>query len=369
MNTIGRLCTLTIYGESHGPSIGAVLDGLPAGAAIDWDEVRREMARRAPGRSALSTARKEADAFTVESGWFDGHTTGTPLAVRIANGDQHSKDYEMLRRLMRPGHADYAGRVRYGGWNDWRGGGHFSGRLTAPLVFAGAVGRQLLRQAGVAIGAHILRIADVWDRPFPPMGLPAEALGALAAQELPLLDAAQEAPMRAAILAAKDAADSVGGVIECMAEGLAPGLGDPLFDSVESRLAQMLFSVPAVKGVEFGEGFAFAGMRGSEANDPLRMEGDRAVPAANHNGGLTGGITDGAPLLFRVVVKPTPSIGRAQETVDIETGENAVLEIRGRHDPCIVPRAVPVIEAAAAWTLLDILLESRVWEGGAAWKK
>lgn len=364
MNTIGKLCTLTIYGESHGPSIGAVLDGLPAGTVIDWDEVRREMARRAPGQSALTTARKETDAFTVESGWFEGHTTGTPLAVRIANGDQHSRDYSTLRRLMRPGHADYAGRVRYGGWNDHRGGGHFSGRLTAPLVLAGAVARQILRREGIVIGAHILRIADVEDAPFPPLGAGAEALEGLSRQALPLLDPSQEAPMREAILAAKNDADSVGGIIECMAEGLPPGLGDPLFDSVESRLSQMLFSVPAVKGVEFGEGFRFAAMRGSEANDPMRWEDGAVRCTANHNGGLTGGITDGAPLLFRAVIKPTPSIGRAQQTVDMESGEDAVLEVRGRHDPCIVTRAVPVIEAAAAWTLLDILMESRVWKGG-----
>ena len=364
MNTIGKLCTLTIYGESHGPSIGAVLDGLPAGTVIDWDEVRREMARRAPGQSALTTARKETDAFTVESGWFEGHTTGTPLAVRIANGDQHSKDYSTLRRLMRPGHADYAGRVRYGGWNDYRGGGHFSGRLTAPLVLAGAVARQILRREGIVIGAHILRIADVEDTPFPPLGAGAAVLEGLSRQALPLLAPSKEAPMREAILAAKNDADSVGGIIECMAEGLPPGLGDPLFDSVESRLSQMLFSVPAVKGVEFGEGFRFAAMRGSEANDPMHWEDGAVRCTANHNGGLTGGITDGAPLLFRAVIKPTPSIGRAQQTVDMESGEDAVLEVRGRHDPCIVTRAVPVIEAAAAWTLLDILMESRVWKGG-----
>lgn len=364
MNTIGKLCTLTIYGESHGPSIGAVLDGLPAGTVIDWDEVRREMARRTPGQSALTTARKETDAFTVESGWFEGHTTGTPLAVRIANGDQHSKDYSTLRRLMRPGHADYAGRVRYGGWNDHRGGGHFSGRLTAPLVLAGAVARQILRREGIVIGAHILRIADVEDAPFPPLGAGAAVLEGLTRQALPLLDPSQEAPMREAILGAKNDADSVGGIIECMAEGLPPGLGDPLFDSVESRLSQMLFSVPAVKGVEFGEGFRFAAMRGSAANDPMRWEDGAVRCTANHNGGLTGGITDGAPLLFRAVIKPTPSIGRAQQTVDMESGEDAVLEVRGRHDPCIVTRAVPVIEAAAAWTLLDILMESRVWKGG-----
>lgn len=364
MNTIGKLCTLTIYGESHGPAIGAVLDGLPAGTVIDWDEVRREMARRAPGQSALTTARKETDAFTVESGWFEGHTTGTPLAVRIANGDQHSKDYSTLRRLMRPGHADYAGRVRYGGWNDHRGGGHFSGRLTAPLVLAGAVARQILRREGIVIGAHILRIAGVEDAPFPPLGAGAAVLEGLSRQALPLLDPSQEAPMREAILGAKNDADSVGGIIECMAEGLSPGLGDPLFDSVESRLSQMLFSVPAVKGVEFGEGFRFAAMRGSAANDPMHWEDGAVRCTANHNGGLTGGITDGAPLLFRAVIKPTPSIGRAQQTVDMESGGDAVLEVRGRHDPCIVTRAVPVIEAAAAWTLLDILMESRVWKGG-----
>ena len=364
MNTIGNLCTLTVYGESHGPAIGAVLDGLPAGAVIDWDEVRREMARRAPGRSALSTARKETDAFTVESGYFQGHTTGTPLSVRIANGDPHSKDYDLLRHVMRPGHADYTGHVRYGGWNDYRGGGHFSGRLTAPIVFAGAVAKQLLRAEGVTVGAHILRIAHVWDAPFPPLGVAAETLAVLAADDLPLLDGTKAEPMRAAILAAKRDGDSVGGVVECMAVGVPAGAGDPLFDTVEGRLAAALFSVPAVKGVEFGDGFAMAGMRGSEANDPMRFEDGRVVSAANHNGGVLGGITSGAPLLFRAAVKPTPSIAKPQRTVDLDTGEDTELSVRGRHDPCIVPRAVAVIEAAAAWTLLDLLMERRARKGG-----
>lgn len=363
MNTIGRLCTLTIYGESHGPSIGAILDGLPAGVTIDWAEVTREMARRAPGQSALTTARRETDAFTVESGYVDGHTTGTPLAVRIANGDHHSADYSRMKAVMRPGHGDYAGQVRYGGWNDVRGGGHFSGRLTAPLVFAGAVARQILRRQDVHVGAHIRRIADVEDRPFPALGLDAEALAALGREALPLLDPEKAEPMAAAILRAKEAGDSVGGVIEGMVQGLPAGLGDPLFDSVESRLAQMLFSVPAVKGVEFGDGFALAGMRGSEANDGMYWEGGSVRLASNHNGGLTGGITNGAPLLFRVAVKPTPSIALPQHTVNLHTGADEVLTISGRHDPCIVPRAVPVIEAAAAWTVLDILLESAVWKG------
>lgn len=357
MNTIGTAIRLTIYGESHGPSIGAVLDGLPPGVSIDWDEVRRHMERRAPGRSALATDRKEKDAFEIQSGYFEGYTTGTPLCILIRNGDQHSKDYSDLRHLMRPGHADYAGHVRYGGYNDYRGGGHFSGRLTAPLVFAGAIARQILRRRGVVISAHVQQIAGIEDRRFSPLGETAEQLEALTWQELPLLDASREAPMREAVRKARSAKDSVGGIIEVMAAGMPAGAGDPLFDSVESELAKMMFSVPAVKGVEFGDGFALAGMRGSEANDPLCYDGGKVRTRANHNGGITGGITNGAPLLFRVVIKPTASIARAQDTIDLDTGDNAVLTITGRHDPCIVPRAVPVVEAAAAWTLLDILMQ------------
>lgn len=358
MNTIGDRITLTVYGESHGASIGAVLDGLPAGAAIDWDEVRREMERRAPGRNAMSTARREADAFTVESGFFNGHTTGTPLMARIANGDQHSKDYDDLRHLMRPGHADYSGHVRYAGFNDYRGGGHFSGRLTAPIVFAGAVAKQLLAARGITVGSHILRIAGISDARFDPMGETRESLLALTHETLPVLQKEKAEEMRRAIAEAKDAADSVGGVIEAMAVGLPAGLGDPLFDSVESRLSQMLFSVPAVKGVEFGDGFAISDMRGSLANDAMHYENGNVRQLTNHNGGILGGITSGMPVVFRVAVKPTPSIGQEQQTVDLDTGKDAALMVRGRHDPCIVQRAVPVIEAAAAWTLLDVLLGS-----------
>lgn len=359
MNTIGNHITLTVYGESHGISIGAVLDGLPAGFAVDWDEVRREMERRAPGRNAMSTARKEADAFTVESGFFEGRTTGTPLCARIQNSDQHSKDYSDLSHLMRPGHADYAGHVRYGGFNDYRGGGHFSGRLTAPLVFAGAVAKQMLRERGITVGSHIQSIAGITDEKFSPLGESAEKLDALTRETLPLLDASRENAMRKAIEDAKNDGDSVGGVIEVMAIGLPAGIGDPMFDSVESSLSHALFSVPAVKGLEFGTGFALAGMRGSEANDAMRYEDGEIKTLSNHNGGITGGITNGAPLLFRLVVKPTPSISRPQKTVDLATGKDAVLEIRGRHDPCIVQRAVPVVEAVTAWVLLDILLSSR----------
>lgn len=357
MNTIGDRIKLTVYGESHGVSIGAVLDGLPPGIRIDWEEVTREMERRAPGRNKLSTDRKEKDAFVVESGYFHDATTGTPLMARIQNGDQHSKDYDQLRHIMRPGHADYAGYVRYGGYNDYRGGGHFSGRLTAPLVFAGAVAKQILKTKGITVGSHIERIAGIEDRRFQPLGETAETLEALTRETLPLLDPSKEEAMRLAIRDARSAMDSVGGCIEVMAVGLPAGAGDPMFDSVESQLSHMLFSVPAVKGVEFGDGFALAGMRGSEANDAMHFEGKNIRTLTNHNGGITGGITNGMPLRFRLVIKPTPSIAKEQETVDLDTGENCTLSITGRHDPCIVQRAIPVIEAVTAWVLLDVLLQ------------
>lgn len=361
MNTIGDQIKLTIYGESHGASIGAVLDGLPAGVSVDWDEVRREMERRAPGRNALSTDRKEKDAFEIQSGYFNDHTTGTPLCVMIRNGDQHSKDYDQLRHIMRPGHADYAGHVRYGGYNDYRGGGHFSGRLTAPLVFAGAIAKQVLQSRGITVGSHIQRIAGVEDARFSPLGESAERLEQLTHELLPLLDPSKAEAMKLAVRDARSAKDSVGGLIEVMAVGLPAGLGDPLFDSVESALAHMLFSVPAVKGVEFGDGFALAQMRGSEANDAMQYDGGTVKTLSNHNGGITGGITNGAPLLCRLVIKPTASIAKAQRTVDLDTGEDAELSITGRHDPCIVQRAVPVVEAATAWVLLDILLQSQAY--------
>jgi chorismate synthase len=352
-NTFGEVLRLSIFGESHGAAIGAVLDGLPPGETIDWDGVRKEMERRAPARNALSTARKEKDAFEIESGYFNDHTTGTPLCVMIRNSDQHSRDYEELRHVMRPGHADYTGRVRYDGYNDYRGGGHFSGRLTAPLVFAGAIAQQILARRGVTVGAHILQICSIMDLPFSPLGEQTERLLSLKDKMLPVLDDRRAGLMEQAILQAKNEINSVGGIIECMATGLPPGLGNPFFDSIESRLSHMLFSVPAVKGLEFGDGFALAYMNGSEANDAMRYDGDQVKTETNHNGGILGGITNGMPVLFRLVIKPTASIGQKQKTVDIDTKENCVLEIKGRHDPCIVQRAVPVIEAVTAWTLLD----------------
>lgn len=360
-NSFGNLLRITLFGESHGTGIGVVIDGLPAGLAIDWEAVAFQMARRAPGRDALSTSRKEADLPVIQSGYFDGHTTGTPLCAVISNTNTRSGDYEP--NILRPSHADYTGSVRYGGFGDYRGGGHFSGRITAPLVFAGAVCRQWLEKEGIAIGAHIAQIETVTDRRFDPCGLTGGQLDALTRMPFPVLDADAGARMQEAILAAKKEADSVGGIIECGITGLAPGLGTPFFGSVESRLSAMLFSIPAVKGVAFGEGFGFAALRGSEANDSFCLDGDAIRTRTNHNAGLNGGITNGMPVVFTVAVKPTPSIGQPQKTVDIAAGAEVEARIHGRHDPCIVQRAVPVVESAAAVVLAELVLEGRTYAG------
>lgn len=359
-NTWGNTIKLTIFGESHGCSIGAVLDGLPPGTEIDWEAVQREMARRAPGKNKMSTARSEADAFEVQSGFFNGRTTGTPLCAVIRNSDHHSSDYELLSHVMRPGHADYTGHERYAGYNDYRGGGHFSGRLTAPLVFAGAIAKQILERRGVMVGSHILQIESIMDRPFHPMGESAERLKALAAKTLPVIDDRQAPLMERAIDQARLDMDSVGGIIEGMVTGLPAGLGNPFFDSVESCLSHMLFSVPAVKGVEFGDGFSLAYMRGSAANDAMHYDHGQVRTQTNHNGGILGGITNSMPVLFRLVIKPTPSIGQRQRTVDIDKQQDCAIEIKGRHDPCIVQRAIPVIEAVTAWTMLDIWMTTEM---------
>lgn len=355
-SVFGDRIKMTIFGESHGPAIGLVIDGLPAGLELDLESINLEMARRAPGRNELSTARKEKDAYIIESGMFSGKTTGMPLCALIPNEDQHSKDYSILKNVMRPGHADYSGWIKYKGFNDYRGGGSFSGRLTAPLVFMGAVAKQILAARGIFIGAQIISAGGVEGTAFNPLGETAEILLGLAKMDLPVLCAKDAAAMISAIMAAKEGKDSVGGIIECMAIGIPAGLGEPYFDSVESRLAHVLFSVPAVKGVEFGKGFGFSTMLGSQANDALYMSGNAVKTKTNNNGGILGGITNGMPLLFKVGIKPTPSIALTQDTVDVSTGCNTTLEISGRHDPCIVQRAVPVIEAVTAWTILDLLL-------------
>ena len=353
---------MSIYGESHGKAIGVVLDGLPPGLALDEEAISREMARRAPGQSALTTARKEKDAVEIQSGFFNGYTTGTPLCARIANSDQHSKDYSILKDKMRPGHGDYAGYVRYQGYNDYRGGGHFSARLTAPLVFAGAVAKQALAQYGITVGAHILRIHDITEPGFNPLGESEATLKAIDAKSFPVINDNIGEQMQNCILTAKGVLNSVGGVIELMAINLPAGLGAPYFDSVESRLSQILFSVPAVKGIEFGEGFGFAQLTGAEANDQMHYEEGKVRCYTNHNGGITGGLTNGMPLVFRVAMKPTPSISREQKPVSLAEQSDTTLTVVGRHDPCIVQRAVPVIEAVTAWTLWDLLIEAKKWE-------
>ena len=343
----------SIFGESHGPAVGVVLEGAPAGLELDLEAVRFDLSRRAPGKSPLSTARKEADEPRILSGLFEGRTTGAPLCAVIENTDTRSGDYAKTKDLARPGHADYAAHVRYQGFNDYRGGGHFSGRLTAPLVFAGGVAKQILAQRGVYVGAHISTIYGVNDDVLEDW----DSLKAVAAKDFPVLDDEKGAEMRQAILEAKNDLDSVGGSIECGVFGLPAGLGAPDFGrNAEGIFSQYLFAVPAVKAVAFGAGAAFALMRGSEANDPLYVDGGGSVKAEqNCAGGINGGITNGMPLVFEVTMRPTPSIARQQFTVDMARHENAVLELTGRHDPCVVHRAVPVIEAAAALAACEMM--------------
>ena len=281
------------------------------------------------------------------------------MAMEIRNGNQHSKDYDILKDHMRPGHADYTGFVKYGGFNDYRGGGHFSGRITAPLTFAGALARQVLEKEGIFIGAHALEIHGIKDRPFHPLGEEKALFEKLDTMKLPVVDEAAGKAMEEAILSAQKEGDSVGGVVECMASGLPVGLGDPFFDSLESEMAHIMFSVPAVKGISFGSGFGFASLYGSEANDSLHYEEGKPVALTNHNGGVLGGISSGSPLLFTLAVKPTASIGKRQRTINISTKEDTDLSIGGRHDPCIIPRAIPVIENAAALVILDLILTDR----------
>ena len=352
-STWGNAIKISIFGESHGAGIGVVIDGFPSGVMYDEAFVLREMERRAPGRNRQSTARKEADRPEIQSGIYNGKTTGTPICAVIRNTNQRSGDYAELAAQPRPGHADYTGMLRYKSCNDPRGGGHFSGRLTAPLVFAGALCKLWLRGQGVTVGSHIQSIAQIQDMPFDDVEVTGAQLDALREQEYPVINPRALDAMLAAIEDAREEQDSVGGVIECAAVGLPAGIGSPMLDSVESRLASILFGVPAVKGVEFGAGFAAARLRGSEHNDAFRVQDGRIVTETNNCGGILGGISTGMPVVFRAAFKPTPSISRQQDSVSLSRMENTTLVIHGRHDPCIVPRAVPCVEAAAAIAVLD----------------
>ena len=352
----GKILKVSVFGQSHGTAIGVNIDGLPAGEEIDLEELQRFLDRRRPGKNKLSTARNEGDVPEILSGLLDGKTCGSPLCAVIRNSDQHSGDYAELQDKPRPGHADYTAWVKWKGHADMRGGGHFSGRLTAPLCIAGGIAKQILARRGIYVGAHLYSVGNIPDEPFPDRPTP-ELFASVAAKPFPVLNDKNGELMQKLIQQAKQELDSVGGVIECAAIGLPAGLGDPMFDGVENRLAAALFGIPAVRGVSFGTGFAAASMRGSEHNDPFIMDGDRVSARTNHAGGVLGGITTGMPLVVNIGIKPTASIAKEQDTVDLEKRENARLIIHGRHDPCIVPRAVPVVEAVTALTLLDMLLE------------
>lgn len=351
----GQHLRLSLFGQSHGEAIGISMDGFPTGMTIDMARVQAEMQRRAPGQSSLTTPRKEADVPEILSGVLEGRTTGQPICAIIRNANTRSADYGPGVDLLRPGHADYTGHVRYFGMEDWRGGGHFSGRLTAPIVFAGALCSQWLEQQGVSIVSHIQQLCAVKDASL--MDTPVADAQALKAMHLPCIQPGVSQAMEAEALRAAQEQDSIGGVIECMVTGLPAGLGAPFFDSVESVLSHLMFAIPAVKGVAFGEGFGFATLRGSQANDPFRMVEGRIVTTSNHSGGVQGGITNGMPVIFRCAVRATPSIGQKQDTVSLQKGENAEISIRGRHDPCILPRAVPVVEAMAAIGLMELWKE------------
>ena len=348
---------VSIFGQSHSGGIGVVIDGLPAGERIDMDALRAFLARRAPGQNAWSTPRKEADLPEFLGGLVNDTTCGSPLAAVIRNTNTRSGDYENLRDIPRPGHADYTAQIKYRGHQDVAGGGHFSARLTAPLCVAGGICLQILARRGIEIGAHLLRVGGVADASFDPVNLDVQTLHAPGTKLFPVLDDGAGERMKAEIQAAREALDSVGGEIECAAVGVPAGLGDPMFDGMENRIARIAFAIPAVKGIEFGAGFGVAGMRGSENNDPFYMDNGRVRTRSNNAGGILGGITSGMPLIFRTAMKPTPSIARPQQSVSLSKGEDATLEIRGRHDPCIAPRAVPCVESALAIALTDALLE------------
>jgi chorismate synthase len=351
----GKNIRVSIFGQSHSEAIGVCIDGLPAGLRLDLDKLRSFMKRRAPGGS-LTTPRKEDDEVEILSGLKDGRLCGAPFAALIRNTNTRSGDYLGLNDTPRPGHADYTAQVKYGGAQDFSGGGHFSGRLTGPLCIAGGVCLQLLEERGVSVGAHIERIGSVTDRRFDPVRVAKSDFDRVLSGPLPVLDAAKAAEMAELIEAVRAGGDSIGGAVECALIGLPPGLGEPMFEGLENRIAQAVFGIPAVKGLEFGSGFEGCSMRGSENNDPFIIEDGRVRTKTNRHGGILGGISSGMPVIFRAAFKPTPSISLAQRTVSLSKMEETELRVGGRHDPCIVIRAVPVVEAAAAIAAFDAML-------------
>lgn len=360
-SVIGNKIKVSVFGESHGPAIGMVMDSPPAGLKLDFEEISRELARRAPGNDPTATKRKEPDIPEFLSGLKDGVTTGAPLAAIVRNTSQHSKDYSELMCKPRPSHADYAANIHFGGFNDISGGGHFSGRLTAPIVIAGAILKQYLKTKGITVGGHILSIGKEKDSPLDPVSVSGEKLERLSRLPFPVIDVAAEERMRNEVAQAAEAGDSVGGVLELAVTGVPAGFGGPMFDGVENIISKAVFGIPAVKGIEFGDGFGISSLRGSQANDGMRYEKGKVVCTTNHCGGITGGITNGMPIIFRTALKPTPSISLSQETVDLCEKSNTSLNIKGRHDPCIVLRALPAIEAVTAIALSNLLDEEALF--------
>ncbi len=353
--SFGKKINLSIFGESHGEGIGIVINGIEPGLKIDMEKVNREMERRAPGRNETSTPRKEKDEPQILSGVFNGFTTGAPISMVIKNTDTRSHDYSKTKDIARPGHADYTGFVKYKGFNDYRGGGHFSGRITAPLVFAGAIAKQVLEQQGIVIGAHVKQILDVKDKYLNDY-ITKEELTEFSNDVIPVIDKSKREEMLKAISWAKENGDSVGGIVEVCVLGLEAGVGNPFFDSIESIISHLAFSVPAVKGIEFGSGFDFADMTALGCNDEFYYFDDKVqTPKSNHNGGINGGISNGMPIIYRAVIKPTPSISLTQHTVNFRENTSVEHNIVGRHDPCIVQRALVVLEAVTAIGILELL--------------
>ena len=350
-NTIGQNVSLTLFGESHGGGIGAVIDGLAAGIDVDESFIEKQLDLRRPV-GKISTPRVEKDNFKILSGVFEGKTTGTPICIVIPNENTKSKDYGEIRFKMRPSHADFTANQKYHGFEDYRGGGHFSGRITAGLVAAGAIAIDTLKKKGIIIGSHIYRLGGISDREFKNLE---EDINALNQMQFAVLSGEKAEEMQERIIKVRAQGDSVGGVIETAVLGLPAGVGEPWFDSVESMISHAIFSIPAVKGIEFGAGFSIAEMRGSEANDPFRAFEGKIITETNKNGGINGGITNGMPIIFRTAFKPTPTIAKEQNTVDIRDNSNTTLIAHGRHDPCIVHRARVVVDSVTAIVLLDLL--------------
>lgn len=357
MSVFGERIKISVFGESHGRYVGATLEGLPAGFTIDFEKLLSFMSRRRPGKE-LTTKRNESDRPDIISGVLGYKTTGAPLTILISNSDTHSSDYSDIGRIPRPSHADYPAYVKYGGNNDIRGGGHFSARLTAPICAAGGILMQMLEKAGISIGSHIYSIGGVFDAPFDPVNMSTDILESLKASAYPVIDKTRLDLMLKTVESTRERGDSVGGIIECAVIGMKPGIGGPLFEGLDGCISKALFGIPAVKGVEFGAGFSASSMTGSKNNDQYYYdEAGNIRTKTNNSGGITGGMSNGMPIVFRAAFKPTPSISLPQDSVDLISNENTSLEIKGRHDPCVVLRAAPIVEAVAALTIADFVID------------